>query len=202
MKTRFLFTVIIFSSIVGKVFAQEALAMNFTGDTKTTKIAVAGLPSFEFRASDNNNDLKAISSEMIGEHFLGKLVAEKLYLLNSKYTYEVPIVPGNPQTRTMIRKPVIYDAVKKIERYLKKSVKKGELTTETASAEFNKVLDVAFNVLTAETASFEKAIGETTDANSLTNLFTKQVNLVFYPNHYPEQKNNSLTIDFTGFYGA
>ena len=179
MKTRFLFTVIIFSSIVGKVFAQEALAMNFTGDTKTTKIAVAGLPSFEFRASDNNNDLKAISSEMIGEHFLGKLVAEKLYLLNSKYTYEVPIVPGNPQTRTMIRKPVIYDAVKKIERYLKKSVKKGELTTEIASAEFNKVLDVAFNVLTAETASFEKAIGETTDANSLTNLFTKQVNLVF-----------------------
>lgn len=179
MKTRFLFTVIIFSSIVGKVFAQEALAMNFTGDTKTTKIAAAGLPSFEFRASDNNNDLKAISSEMIGEHFLGKLVAEKLYLLNSKYTYEVPIVPGNPQTRTMIRKPVIYDAVKKIERYLKKSVKKGELTTETASAEFNKVLDVAFNVLTAETASFEKAIGETTDANSLTNLFTKQVNLVF-----------------------
>lgn len=179
MQTRFLFTVIIFSSIVGKVFAQEALAMNFTGDTKTTKIAVAGLPSFEFRASDNNNDLKAISSEMIGEHFLGKLVAEKLYLLNSKYTYEVPIVPGNPQTRTMIRKPVIYDAVKKIERYLKKSVKKGELTTETASAEFNKVLDVAFNVLTAETASFEKAIGETTDANSLTNLFTKQVNLVF-----------------------
>jgi len=179
MKTRLLFTVIIFSSIVGRVFAQEALAMNFTGDTKTTKIAAAGLPSFEFRASDNNNELKAISSEMIGEHFLGKLVAEKLYLLNSKYTYEVPIVPGNPQTRTMIRKPVIYDAVKKIERYLKKSVKKGELTTETASAEFNKVLDVAFNVLTAETASFEKAISETNDANSLTNLFTKQVNLVF-----------------------
>jgi len=179
MKTRLLFAVIILSAISGRVFAQDALAMNFIGDTKTTKVAVAGLPDFEFRASDNTNDLKAISSEMIGEHFLGKLVSEKLYLLEAKYTYQVPIVPGNPQTRTMIRKPVIYDAVIKIERYLKKSVKKGEISTETASTEFNKVLDVAFNVLTAETTSFEKAITETNDVNSLTNLFTKRVTLVF-----------------------
>jgi hypothetical protein len=116
---------------------------------------------------------------MIGEHMLGKLVSEKLYLLESKYTYQVPIVPGNPQTRTIVRKPVIYDAVRKIERHLKKSVKKGEISTETASAEFNKVLDVAFNVLTAETTSFEKAITSTGDVNLLTNLFTKHVTLVF-----------------------
>jgi hypothetical protein len=179
MKTILLFAVIIFSSIGGRVFAQDALAMNFTGDTKTTKVAVAELPSFEFRASDNNNDLKAISSEMIGDHFLGKLVSEKLYLLEAKYTYQVPIVPGNPQTRTMVRKPVIYDAVRKIERNLKKQVKKGEVSTEVASNEFNKVLDVAFNVLTAETTSFEKAITETNDVNLLTNLFTQRVTLVF-----------------------
>jgi hypothetical protein len=179
MKTKLLFAVIIFASVSGKVFAQEALAMNYTGDTKSTKNAAAELPSFEFRASSNDNDLKSISSEMIGEHMLGKLVSEKLYLLESKYTYQVPIVPGNPQTRTIVRKPVIYDAVRKIERHLKKSVKKGEISTETASAEFNKVLDVAFNVLTAETTSFEKAITSTGDVNLLTNLFTKHVTLVF-----------------------
>jgi hypothetical protein len=115
---------------------------------------------------------------MIEEHVFGELVSKKLYLLDSKYTYEVPIIPGNPQTRTMVRKPVIYDAVRKIERYLKKSVKKGEVSIETASNEFNIVLDVANNVFTADTKSFEKAISETNNTDALINLLTKRVNLV------------------------
>lgn len=179
MKTRLLFAVIILSSICGNVNAQDALAMNFTGDTKSSKTTVAELPGFEFMASSNEADLSSVSKDMISEHVLGTRISEKLYLLEAKYTYQVPIVPGNPQTRTMVRKPVIYDAVRKIERNLKKQVKKGEISTEIASGEFNKVLDVAFNVLTAETASFEKAITQTNDVNSLTNLFTKRVTLVF-----------------------
>lgn len=179
MNTKLIFAIVIFASVSGNVLAQNTLAMNFPGDTKSTKALVSELPSYEFRASSTDNDLRNISSDMIGEHVLGKLVSEKLYLLEAKYIYQVPIVPGNPQMRTIIRKPVIYDAVMKIEKYLKKSVKKGEITTEIASADFNKVLDVAFNVLTAETAGFEKTIKETTDMPQLTNLFTKRVKLIF-----------------------
>jgi iron uptake system EfeUOB component EfeO/EfeM len=100
-------------------------------------------------------------------------------LLEAKYTYQVPIIPGNPQTKMVIRKPVIYDAVLKIERHLKKSLKKGDVSLEAAETDFNKVLDVAFNVLTVDTESFEKAITKTNDIHSLTNLFTKRVILVF-----------------------
>lgn len=163
----------------GKLIAQDALALVLTGDTKKTASATSNLPMFEFRASANEYDISSVSKDMIGEHVFGQTVSEKLYLLESKYTYEVPIVPGNPQTRTMIRKPVIYEAVKKIEKHLKKSLKKGEISKETASKEFNQVLDIAFNVLTAETEGFEKAITEANDPNSLTNLFTKRVKLVF-----------------------
>ena len=170
---------IFFILSVGEITAQEALAMTSRGDTKTNKSNAPALPVFEFRASSAEVDLNSVSKDMIGEHTFGQLVSEKLYSLESKYTYEVPIVPGNPQTRTMIRKPAIYDAVKKIEKHLKKLVKKGEISTETASSDFNKVLDVAFNVLTAETERFEKAIAETNDVNSLTNLFTTRVKLVF-----------------------
>lgn len=179
MNTKLIFAVVIFASVSGRVLAQNTLAMNFPGDTKAAKVTSSELPSYEFRASSTDDDLKTISSEMIGEHVLGKLVSEKLYLLEEKYVYQVPIVPGNPQTRTVIRKPVIYDAVMKIEKYLKKSVKKGEITEEVASTDFNKVLDVAFNVLTAETTDFEKTIKETDDVASLTNLFAKRVKLVF-----------------------
>ena len=179
MKRKLHFIILIFLLGVGKLFAQDELAMAFSGDSKTNKLNTTTLPVFQFMASSNDADLSSVSKDMISEHVLGTLVAEKLYLLEAKYTYPVPIVPGNPQTRTMVRKPVIYDAVKKIERNLKKQVKKGEISTEVASGEFNKVLDVAFNVLTAETASFEKAITETKDVNSLTNLFTKRVTLIF-----------------------
>lgn len=179
MKARLQFIVIFLVLSTGKLFAQEALALVNIGDTKTTNSPTGALSVFEFRASTIDYDLNSISKDMIGEHFLGDQIARKLYLLDSKYTYQVEIVPGNPQTKTVIRKPVIYDAVRKIERYFRKSVKKGDVSIETATQEFNQVLDVTFNVLTADTDSFEKAIIKTNDANSVTNLFTKQVKLIF-----------------------
>lgn len=179
MKTRLCLLTIFFVLITGRLFAQDALAMAFPEDAKRTVTSTNSLPVFEFRVYSSAQDLSAISKDMTEEHVLGEMVSQKLYLLDSKYTYQVPIVPGNPQTRTIVRKPVIYDAVRKIERYLKKSVKKGEISIETASNEFNIVLDVANNVFTADTKSFEKAISETDNTDSLINLLTKRVNLVY-----------------------
>lgn len=179
MKTRIHLLTILFVLITGRLFAQDILAMAIPEDGKRTAVSTTSLPVFEFKVYSSAQDLSAISKDMTEEHVLGEMVSQKLYLLDSKYTYLVPIVPGNPQTRTIVRKPVIYDAVRKIERYLKKSVKKGEISIETASNEFNIVLDVANNVFTADTKSFEKAISETDNTDSLINLLTKRVNLVY-----------------------
>jgi hypothetical protein len=162
-----------------QTFSQDALAMSDPVEAIGNGVSKTGLPVFEFKVYANNNDLDAITKEIAGEHFLGDIVSRKLYLFGSKYTFEVPVVPGNPQTKTVVRKPVIYDAVIKIERFLKRSAKKGEITVEAATEEFNKVLDVAINVLTADTGSLEKAISTTNDTASLISLFTKRVNLVF-----------------------
>lgn len=162
----------------GIVVAQEMLAFSETGDTKSSKPVVENLPAFEFKVSATTYDFNSVPKEMIGEHMFGEEISGKLYLLDSKYTYEVPIVPGNPQVRTMIRKPAIYEAVFKIERYLKKSVKKGDISLEKATSSFNKVLDVAFNILTADTDRFERTISETNDIKSLAYLFIQGVNLV------------------------
>jgi hypothetical protein len=179
MKKNLQFIVIISLLSIGKLVAQDALALNITGDTKTTNSGTASLEVYEFKAYPIDEELNSISKDMIGEHAFGESISRKMYLFESRYTYQVPIVPGNPQTRTMIRKPVIYDAVMKIERHLKKSVKKGEISTETATAEFNKVLDVALNLVTADTGNLEKTISKSNDAISLTDLFTKQITLVF-----------------------
>lgn len=179
MKTRLHLLTIFFVLITGRLFAQDALALAFPEGAKRTVVSTNSLPVFEFRIYSSAQDLSTIPEDMVEVHAFGELVSHKLYLLDSKYTYQVPIVPGNPQTRTIVRKPVIYDAVRKIERYLKKSVKKGEISTETASNEFNIILDVANNVFTADTKTFEKAISETDNTDSLINLLTKRVNLVY-----------------------
>jgi len=178
MKTSLYLTFIFFVLSSVKLFGQNDLAMAFPKEGMGTSPSSSGLPVFEFKVYSNETDLSTISKDMIEEHLFGELVSRKLYLLDSKYTYKVPIVPGNPQMRTIVRKPVIYDAVMKIERFLKKSVKKGTISMETASDDFNKVLDVANSVCTADTKSFEKEICSTNDVVSLVNLLTKRVNLV------------------------
>lgn len=179
MKKNLQLIAFIFLLGIGKLVAQDALVLAFPEDSRKPSPNVTSSPAFEFRASDNELALNSVTKEMAGENPLGELVAKKIYLLEAKYTYQVPIIPGNPQTKMVIRKPVIFDAVLKIERHLKKSLKKGDVSLEVAETDFNKVLDVAFNVLTVDTESFEKAITKTNDIHSLTNLFTKRVILVF-----------------------
>lgn len=153
-------------------YADDAIPGNTDKTGKAVKV-------FEFKAYSKDSELADITSEMAGSHSFGDLTAKKLYLLDQKYTSEVPVVPGNPQTRTLIKKPVIYDAVKKIEKDLKKSVKKGDLPQEAATDKFNKVLDIALNLITANTDSFEEAIYKASSIDSKIDLFTRQVVLIY-----------------------
>ena len=161
-----------------KLSAQDGLAVTSVSTFKSSESAGSGITIFEFQTYVTENDLISISQDLLQEHSFGPLVSRKLYLLQSKYTYQVPVVPGNPQTKTVIRKPVIYEAVQKIEHYLKKSVRKGIVSNEEAVTEFNSVLDVALNIFAADSNSFEKAISKSDDPSSLIVLFTKRVRLV------------------------
>ncbi len=172
---------VLFSLTTNHLFSQDALAVVVDTEKSVkpgTPPPSAGLPIYEFRIYTNENDLKSIPDDMLEKNLFGQAVSRRLYLLESKYTYETPAVPGNPQTKTMVRKPVIYDAVRRIEHYLKKGVKKDSSTLETASITFSKVLDVALNAISADSNSFEKAIGNTTDIDSLISLFTNRVSLI------------------------
>jgi len=172
---------VLFNLAANHLFSQEVLAVVVETEKSVklgTPLHSSGLPVFEFRIYTNENDLKSIPDEMLDKHVFGQDVSRRLYLLESKYTYETPAVPGNPQTKTMVRKPVIYNAVRRIEHYLKKGVKRDSSTLETASITFSKVLDVALNAISADSNSFEKAIGNTPDMDSLIALFTNRVSLV------------------------
>jgi len=178
MRSLFLILALFVFPPVNKVNSQNALVFNFPEETRKSATASTKLPVYEFRTSLTEQQISEISSELIGNHAFGDMVSKKFYLFDSKYTYEIPNVPGNPQSKTVIRKPMIYESVYKIDKYLKKSVKKGEMSVENASVIMNKVLDVANCILTVDTSAFEKEISQRKDAQALSLLFMNQVTLV------------------------
>jgi hypothetical protein len=163
---------------VSKVNSQNALVINSPEETRKSVATASKLTVFEFRTSLTDQQISELSPELAESHDLGEMVSKKFYLLDSKYTYEVALIPGNPQSKTMVRKPVIYDSVYKIEKYLKKSVKKDVISVENASTIMNKVLDIANCILTIDTIDFEKEINKRKNPQELTQLFMNQVKLV------------------------
>ncbi len=173
----FLFLILI--TLLGEqLSAQDGLAVTNSSSLNGSGSIGSGITIFEFQTYVTDNDLISISQDLLQDHVFGPLVARKLYLLESKYTFQVPVVPGNPQTKTVIRKAVIYEAVQRIEHYLKKSVRKGVFSNDEATKEFNSVLDVALNAFAANSNNFEKMISKTDDPASLLVLFTKRVRLI------------------------
>jgi len=178
MKLILMLFVLFVLPLANKASSQNAFVSNFPEETSKVSAASAKLSIYEFRSSLTEQQISEISSELVENHDLGEMISKKFYLLDSKYTYEMPTVPGNPQSKTVVRKPLIYESVYKIDKYLKKSVKKGEVSVENASAIMNKVLDVANCILTVDTSAFEKEIGKRKDAQALSLLYMNQVTLV------------------------
>lgn len=142
-----------------------------TGNSATTV--------FNFDIYTGNNSNQEIAPALIGNHFLGKEIAKKMYILDKVYLSEDKLNPGNPATTTTIRKPVIYNSVMKIESYLKKTLRKKEVSGDQATAEFNKVLDVAINIIYQNTETLENQIKKLDQPSDLISLYTERVRLNF-----------------------
>jgi hypothetical protein len=91
-------------------------------------------------------------------HYLGDEVARKYAVFNDLYTYIVSAEVNNTGKQTVISKPAIYNAVKKLNRNYRKLIRKNEITEEDARARVNHVLDVAISVYTQSTDALENAL--------------------------------------------
>jgi hypothetical protein len=174
-----LFLLPVFIFIITSICSSQDLLSYNTEKIATEKDSSVGKssPSFEFRAYSKDSYLNNISSDLAGKHLLGDLIAKKIYLFNKFYTSEENLFPGNPATKTVIKKPVIYESVRQIERDLKKSLKKEEISTDEAASIMNTVLDIALNIQTEDTKAFENALKNSNNSKSKIVLYTKKVKL-------------------------
>ena len=70
---------------------------------------------------------EVVNTQEIKPHFLGNEIATRLQLLKESYTYKEPNEISGTEN-AVIEKPSIYNAVRKVNRYLKKAVKKGDIS--------------------------------------------------------------------------
>lgn len=161
------------------IYCQDLADASKASGLKTNSFYNIKKANFEYNVISYHEQIHEISVDMAGNHVFGEEAARKIYLFDDLYTYEVPVSPGNPTTKRMIQKPVIYSAVKKIEKQLKKDVRVNKTDFNTASMKFNKVLEVAICIFNADTQYLEKKIKKISTTNELIGIFTDEIQLNF-----------------------
>lgn len=171
-----LFLSTLFMSLMLAVSLQgQTLAMNDPEVSNEKAPVVSGTSgkmekvSFTYKVYGSIPEKKPAFEE---EHFLGKELTAKwnTFLVNYTQKYEMSV--GFSNSVVEIQKPAVYNAVNKVNKYLKKAVRKGDISQEEARKELSHILDCA-NVICTETQTedFELAASKAEDPSEIIALF-------------------------------
>ncbi|GET29227.1 hypothetical protein [Prolixibacter sp. SD074] len=143
--------------LLGQDYAANVNETEFKTKHPAEKEAVARDYKWEFYSPDLDNYTKQKAAVVDGERFDTSL-SPLVDMFNESYTDQEPIAPGNPATRIIIRKPAIYNAVRKIDKYYSKQVAHGGMNSVNARKGFERVLTIAIAALSEKSQSFEDAL--------------------------------------------
>ena len=171
MKTIYLLLVCLMA--VGEINAQELAMRNEPAkNVDDTKEEQTAKESAAFCFQLHGIDLCHMDLEEYPKHFLGDSVARKKQAFLSVYVQRPVATLGFSSNDIDIYKPSIYNAVSKVENYLKKAVRKQEITNIEASAYLAKCLDVAYLAYYEEnTDALEKALKKAKTPQELLQIF-------------------------------
>ncbi|MGK7393914.1 MAG: hypothetical protein ACNS62_05060 [Candidatus Cyclobacteriaceae bacterium M3_2C_046] len=127
---------------------------------------------FEFyQQLDNANEVEIVES-FIQDNYLGHEIAKKMYILEELYTYEEEGTATSPGVKTVVEKPSIYYAIKKLNRYYKKMVKKDRVPLDQAKDNFEHILNIGISIIYQRTASFEEYLDDHRKPEELLEAFS------------------------------
>jgi hypothetical protein len=155
--------------------AQNMLAVNWKNASKSETRTGTEEKNYQWEfISIVPSDFDETTLQEAENDDLGQRIACLKVLMEKFYIHKEEIVAGDPMMRTVIRKPNIYNTARKIEKHLKKEVKKGNLETQIAANELAYVLEVALAAVEEETGSFESQLAESKESTpAQINVFKK-----------------------------
>jgi len=134
---------------------------------------------FSFNFIEDKIDDSSVDMGSLSDHYLGLDIAKKLQLIKDSYTWKEEGTPNSPTMKTVVEKPAIYYSLKKLDKYYKKAISKGEISEADAKDEFVKALDIALFIRYQETEAFESKLRELKEDSDIALLYTKKVKLEF-----------------------
>ncbi|MBT9635839.1 hypothetical protein [Segatella copri] len=126
----------------------------------------------EFTLEVYGGEIPNVKPAFDEEHFLGGEITKKwnTFLCNYTHTYEVEV--GLSSSGTEFRKPAVFKAVERVNKYVKKNYKSQHMTKEEAIRIMSHVLDCANIIcLESDTAALEEAAGDANTAEEALAFF-------------------------------
>ena len=126
----------------------------------------------EFTLEVYGGEIPNVKPAFDEDHFLGGEITKKwnTFLCNYTHTYDVEV--GLSSSGTEFRKPAVFKAVERVNKYVKKSYKSQHMTKEEAIRIMSHVLDCANIIcLESDTAALEEAAGDANTAEEALAFF-------------------------------
>jgi polyhydroxyalkanoate synthesis regulator phasin len=156
---------------------KKMLQFLLVGILITLSVSVKAQETFSFRYNmEEQSEIQDIND--LKEHFLGEDIAKKFLLLKESYTYMIEDELTQNRS-TIVEKPSIYYSCKKVSKYMKKAIKKGNITEDEARAQLDNILNIALNIRYQETEKVEEILWEIKDPNQLMAFYKDKVKLEF-----------------------
>lgn len=122
------------------------------------------------------DDLSAQNVEIIESHYLGTAITPKWNIFLKNYTHRYDVSVGLSDNGFEIRKPAVYHAVMRANKYVRKMLRKGELSHGDAVREMTHVLDCANTVIfESDTKDFEQAAEDAASGEEALQFFDSVV---------------------------
>jgi hypothetical protein len=112
-----------------------------------------------------------VTDAEVQSHYMGNDIAYLFYVLKSTYTFIIPGTPASPGDKIQIEKPVVYNAIRKISKHYKKSIKKGIITSEEAKQRMTRILEAGICIFFQETSELETAIRKAKKPDPIEQVF-------------------------------
>lgn len=127
-----------------------------------------------YKQLDNVNEVNIIE-QFVSRNYLGDKIATKFYVLQELYTYEEPGTATSPGTKTIVEKPAIYYALKKLNKHYKKMVKKDRMSEEKAVEEYEHFLNIGISIIYQPTQEFEEFLNDNRKPDEIIEAFSNVV---------------------------
>ncbi len=159
-----------------QIFSQElSYNSNFVSSISRTETPEPSY--FVFTTSNNHSkileEIKTVDETEFRKHSLGDEIAKRLFLLDRTYTYESEPAPGTFTGQRVIKKPIIYYSIYKVEKYYRKKIKSHEIGEEAAIRELSAIIDLSLIIFDENTSEFESVLKESDKEKDLISCFKR-----------------------------